>query len=180
MTVDYFKKYFREDGIDLPALLNDDFMKPIKLLFQHEHYVSAAKLLFSFIDSVGYVEFGNSTANPFTSWLSTYADLTALGITAEELWEQRNSLLHMSNLDSRKVLSGKVKRLVFYVGKMPPSVSLQEHDTKYYSLTAFICAFAAACEDWLQSYNTSRDKLPTFVERYDLITSDSRMLRIDL
>lgn len=180
MTVDYFSKYFKPEGIDLPSLLNDDFMQPIRLLFQNGHYVSAGKLLFSFIDSIGYIEFGDSERTPFTAWLDKYADLNSLGITSAELWEQRNSLLHMSNLDSRKVTAGKIKRLVFYVGQLPTNVALPEEHAKYYNLTQFIQTIALACQSWLQSYNTHKDKLPTFVERYDLITSDSRMLKIDL
>jgi len=180
MTVDYFSKYFKQDGIDIPSLLNDDFIQPIRLLFQNGHYVSAAKLLFSFIDSIAYIEFGDSESVPFTAWLDTYTDLSALGISSTELWEQRNSLLHMSNLDSRKVTAGKVKRLVFYVGQLPTTVALPEDHAKYYNLSHFLQAVITGCQGWLQSYNTHKNKFPTFVERYDLITSDSRMLKINL
>lgn len=62
------------------------------------------------MDSVAHVEYGD-TPGSFTKWLNTYAQLDTLGITAEELWEQRNSLLHLSNLGSRKVRAGKVRSL---------------------------------------------------------------------
>ncbi len=42
----------------------------------------------------------------FSKWLAAYADLTPLGVTAKELWEFRNGLLHMINLSSRAVTAG--------------------------------------------------------------------------
>ena len=144
MTVDYFGKYFNAQGFDFPSLINDDFIAPIRLLYQNEHYVSAAKLLMSFIDSIGYVEYGESRSNPFTAWLETYAPLADVGVTPEELWEHRNSLLHMSNLDSRKVLAGKIKRLMLYVGVLPAGMPSESADAKHYSLQKLILAVVAA------------------------------------
>ena len=107
--IDYLTKYSTEDGFDLPRLLNDDFFVAIRLLFNNRCYVSAANLLMSFIDSIAFVEYGDCTGGSnFCRWLESYVDLQSIGITAEEIWEHRNSLVHMTNLDSRKVLSGKV------------------------------------------------------------------------
>jgi hypothetical protein len=97
MSVDYFGKYFNSQGFDFPSLINDDFLAPIRLLYQNKHYVSATKLLMTFIDSIGYVEYGDTVDNPFIKCLVTYADLTSVGVSPEELWEHRNSLLHMSS-----------------------------------------------------------------------------------
>lgn len=180
MSVDYFGKYLTAQGFDLPSLINDDFMNPIRLLYQNKHYVSAAKLLMSFIDSIGYVEFGEAETNPFTKWLSTYAVLTDVGVSPEELWEHRNSLLHMSNLDSRKVAAGKIRRLMFYVGVLPATVPSETAEAKYYSLQKLVFCVAAGCERWFQSYNIDRAKIDSFVQRYDLIASDNRMLWIHL
>ena len=47
----------------------------------------------TFIDSAGFLEFGDTGDNTFVKWLNAYADLTAVGVTAEELWEHRNALL---------------------------------------------------------------------------------------
>lgn len=52
----------------------------------------------------------------FIRWLRDYADLAPLEITAEELWELRNGLLHMSNLNSSQVRSSSVRRISFRVG----------------------------------------------------------------
>jgi hypothetical protein len=178
MSTDYFGKYFTSDGFDFPNLIHDDFMKPIKLLFNNEHYVSASKLLMTFIDSVGYVEYGESSKNPFIDWLNNYADLSTVGVTSAELWEQRNSLLHMSNLDSRKVVAGKEKRLFFYIGSLDGPPPIGDETSKCYSFWHLILALGEACENWFKSYDRDRNKISGFIERYDLIASDSRMLWI--
>ena len=116
MSVDYFGKYFNDKGFDFSNLLNDDFFQPVRILFNAKHYVSATKLLVIAIDSVSFIEYGEIKVNTFIKWLNVYSNIDELGITAEELWEHRNSLLHMSNLRSRKVAQGKVRALVSYVG----------------------------------------------------------------
>ena len=177
MTVDYFGRFFTEDGFDFGGLLNADFFQPVRILFQNQHYVSATKLLVIAIDSISYVEFGDEPGT-FIKWLDKYAELGKLGITVTELWEHRNSLLHMSNLDSRKVLTGSVRRLVTYVGEMPEAVKLDQSTTGYYNLQKLIFEFGAACGRWIETYDKDREKIDSFVARYDLITSDARMLRI--
>ena len=177
MTVDYVGKFFTKDGFDFGGLLNADFFQPVRILYQHQHYISATKLLVVAIDSVGYVEFGDASGT-FVKWLEKYADLGKLGITATELWEHRNSLLHMSNLDSRKVLTGSVRRLVAYVGEVPEEVKLNQSTTGYYNLQKLILDFATACGRWVETYEKDREKIDAFVARYDLIASDARMLRI--
>ncbi len=180
MKVDYFGTFFTRDEFDFTGLINADFFQPVRILYQSQHYVSAAKLLVVAIDSIGYVEYGDIKENTFIKWLNTYADLSAVGITADELWEHRNSLLHMSNLDSRKVLSGKVRRLVAYLGKLPAGVVQPEEKAGYYSLKALILAIANAVGNWANTYDGDREKIHSFVKRYDLIASDARMLKIKI
>ncbi|MFZ6749691.1 hypothetical protein [Undibacterium sp. Ren11W] len=181
MSVDYFGTFFTEAGFDFTGLINADFFQPVRILFQKQHYVSAVKLLVVAIDSIAFVEFGDGhSENIFVKWLNTYADMASLNITSEELWEHRNSLLHMSNLDSRKVQSGKARRLVAYVGEIHPDVVLDETKTGYYNLQKLISAIGQACEKWCYTYGDNREKIHSFVERYDLIASDARMLRIDV
>lgn len=179
MSVDYFGKYFNDKGFDFSNLLNDDFFQPVRILFNAKHYVSATKLLVIAIDSVSFIEYGEIKVNTFIKWLNVYSNIDELGITAEELWEHRNSLLHMSNLRSRKVAQGKVRALVSYVGVLHPDVDLNEEKTGYYDLYALIQCFGQACGKWLETYASQRDKIHSFVERYDLIASDARMLNIE-
>ena len=181
MAVDYFGTFFTKESFDFTGLINADFFQPVRILFQNQHYVSAVKLLVVAIDSIAFVEFGDVNGeNVFVKWLNAYADLSTVGITTDELWEHRNSLLHMSNLDSRKVQSGKVRRLVAYVGEIPQEVALDETKTGYYSLQKLIFAIAQACGKWCETYGKNREKIHSFVERYDLIASDARMLRIKI
>ena len=177
MAVDYIGTYFTDDGFDFGGLLNADFFQPVRILFQAGHYVSATKLLVVAMDSVAHIEYGDVPGS-FAKWLNTYAHLDSLEITAEELWEQRNSLLHMSNLDSRKVRAGKVRSLVTYVGDLPPDVQLDQSVTGYYDLRRLILEFGYACERWIRTYDEDRSKIDCFIERYDLIASDARMLHI--
>jgi hypothetical protein len=179
MSVDYFGRFFTRDGFDFGKLLDADFFQPIRILFQAKHYVSATKLLLVSIDSLSYVEYGDVQGG-FVRWLNAFAELPKLGITAEELWEHRNSLLHMSNLDSRKVQAGSVRRLMSYVGTLPAGVKLNDASTGYFNLQALILEFAAACERWVETYNADRSKIDSFVERYDLIASDARMLWVEV
>ena len=132
------------------------------------------------IDSIGFIEYGDIKENTFIKWLNTYADLKSLGITAEELWEHRNSLLHMSNLDSRKVLMGQIRRLIMYVGELPAGVSLGNNKEGYYNLTSLIKEIGSACGKWCMTYDEDRGKIDKFVERYDLIASDARMMHVQV
>ncbi|MDS3861105.1 hypothetical protein RIF25_09835 [Thermosynechococcaceae cyanobacterium BACA0444] len=179
MAIDYFVKYFNEEVFDLPRLLNDDFFQLVKILFNAKHYVSASKLLVVAIDSIGFIEYGDISENTFIKWLKTYSEISSLGITAEELWEHRNSLLHMSNLQSRKVATGRVRALIPYIGKLHPNVELDEKDTGCYNLFSLIKIIAQACSNWCLTYDKDRNKIQSFVERYDLIVSDARMLHIE-
>ncbi|WP_258191709.1 hypothetical protein [Photobacterium leiognathi] len=141
MTVDWMDKYITDEGFRFPDLVNDDFFQPFRLLYQAGHYVSSIKLMLVAIDSIGYIEFGESSRGedtPFVKWLNKYADLTSIEVTPRELWEHRNSLLHMSNLDSRQVQKGNIKRLIPYVGSIPLEVELLEENTKYYDYRALI------------------------------------------
>lgn len=104
---EWYVDYIDESGFHFDNLINDDFIEAIRILFNAKQYVSSMKLLMICVDTVSYLEFGD-TARNFHNWLDTYVDLNSLGIISDELWEFRNSILHMTNLDSRKVQSGKV------------------------------------------------------------------------
>jgi hypothetical protein len=175
VTVDYLTKYLKGDVFDMSALINDDLMQPVRILFNAKQYVSSAKLLLVAIDTVSFVEYGETKENPFIKWLNTYADIPALGITPEELWEHRNGLLHMSSLTSRKVKAGNVRALVSYVGTIPTTVILDQRDTGYYDLRQLIKVFGAALGKWLDTYNVERHKFESFIQRYDHIASDARL-----
>lgn len=173
--IDYLEHYSSDHGFDLPQLLNDDYFRAIKQLFNGQCYVSAAKLLMSCIDSIAFVEFGDVQRN-FQQWLTRYVDLASIGVSEEELWEFRNSVLHMSSLASRKVRTGKVNQLILCVG--PIDTLAPKSGTKRFELMDLIVVISQGISRWCQTYNDDVSKRTQFVERYDLSISDSRMLTV--
>lgn len=172
VMADYLEKYMKATGFDMPGLIHDDYFGAIKLLFNKGYYVSCMKLLASFIDTIAFLEYGDIREN-FIKWLDDYSEIGKLGINSSQLWELRNSILHMSNLDSRKVLSGEQKRISFCVATKGYTPS-EDLDTQYFNLYDFITVLADALSRWVNSFNQNPDKFPTFVERYDRIISDDR------
>ena len=173
--VDYLRAYVRDGQLDLPRLINDDYFQAIQLLLSAGRYVSSAKLLMSFFDTVAFVDLGD-VAGGFCKWLDTYAVLAPLGITSKELWEFRNGLLHMTNLNSRAVASGSTAPLILYLGPHPPTAPPgHTPNAKYFNLKALLDETSAACSRWMDTYNDKPDKLIQFVARYDLTISDARL-----
>ena len=150
---DYLTEYLTEKGFDLSQLINDDYLSAIKLLYNNSYYVSALKLLLSFIDTVAYLEFGDVRGN-FQRWLDLYTKLGFMDISSDELWEMRNSFLHMTNHDSRKVLKGEVRRLMFYVGTLEKGLPTESDEGKYFNLKELIDVTLAGVVDWIASYNS--------------------------
>lgn len=174
---DWLVDYHTDAGFDLPRLLNDDCFLAIKLLLNNQHCVSAMKLLMSALDTIAYLEFGD-TPGSFQAWLNAYADLSFLGATADELWELRNSLLHMTNLDSRKVSAGKIRRLMFYFGHLPNGFPTEDARAKYMSIWKLIECVDEAFAKYCESFNNNAAKFEIFVARYDKIVSDKRYVEL--
>lgn len=171
---DWLVKYKNDNGINLSQLIHDDYFLAIKLTFNARLYVSSMKLLLSCIDSLAYIEYGNEQG-AFVRWLETFADLTPLGITAAELWELRNGLLHMTNINSNKVRQNKVRRISFRVGGPSDYPQDGADGVYFFDLFGLIQRFAEAQGRWLATYNNDRAKFAKFVERYDETISDSRL-----
>ena len=171
---DYLKVYLTDAGLDIPRLIDDDFILAIKTLMNNEKYISALKLILSMIDTLGFIEFG-PTNDCFVKWLDKYCAMKDSGVTSEELWELRNSLLHMTNLDSRKVRSGKVERLM--PAFAAPEIDIPENVDGYkgFHVYRFVMKILPeGIKNWLQSYNENRDKFVDFVTRYDSVVSEAR------
>lgn len=170
----WYQDYIDNEGFHFDNLINDDFIEAARILFNAKHYVSSMKLLMICIDTVSYLEFGDVQKN-FQIWLDTYVDLDKLDISSEELWEFRNSLLHMTNLDSRKVTGGKVKRLVFYVSGASARLPKEIDQGKTFGFKEMLDTLASGISKWALSYNLEKEKFKTFLSRYDRIISDKRM-----
>lgn len=173
---DYLSVYRTDSGLDIPRLINDDYIDAIKLLMNNKKYISALKLILSMTDTFGFIEFG-PTNDCFVKWLDTYCAMENFGVTSEELWELRNSLLHMTNLDSRKVQGGKVKRL--QPAFAAPEIDIPEDVDGYkvFHVYRFVLqVIPEGIKNWLRSYNIDRDKFVEFVTRYDSVVSEARTL----
>ncbi|MBY3389201.1 hypothetical protein [Rhizobium laguerreae] len=172
---DYLVTYVRENTFHLAELLNDDYFKAIKLLFNAGHHVSSAKLLMSCVDTLAFVEHGDRRGN-FTDWLDAYVDLAPIGITAVEVWEFRNSILHMTNLASRQVLAGKVSSISPYIGSAHTMPRLDPRLPKPFNLYRLMLAVGGGAGKWAQTY-ADTEKMLKFIERYDTTISDGRVAR---
>ena len=172
---DYLSAYLTPAGLDFDALLGNDFIDAIKLLYEHRHYVSAMKLLMSFIDSVAYLDLGDVAGN-FVTWLAKYAVLTPVGVTPDELWELRNSLLHMTNPYSRKVLAGRVPPLSFHFDPASQNVRVDGiTGTKMFSFESLYNAVIEAVGPWAKSHSGDLAKQLEFIQRYDTVLSEGRI-----
>ncbi|POD15211.1 hypothetical protein BKM05_25555 [Pseudomonas avellanae] len=175
---DWLVKYMRGDEFLFTELINDDFLLAYKLLFNNRHYASAIKLFMSCIDSIAHVEYGyektRSERAVFSRWLDAYVDLAPIGVTADELWELRNGLLHMSNLDSQKVVKKNARRISLSIGVVPKEAQ-GVGDTYYFNLHPFYLAVCEGIGKWLQTYANDYNKFLIFIERWDRTISDSRL-----
>ncbi|PQK94212.1 hypothetical protein [Pantoea ananatis] len=166
---DYLDKYFIDGRLKFKELLVDDHVNPIHLLFNNKHYLSSIKLLMSFIDTIGYLEFGGVN-KAFPKWLDRYCDLTSLEITSGELYELRHSLLHMTNLNSRKVMQGDERRISYSIA--PQGTPTRTHSgITFFNYVDFIPLFEEGMNKWIATYDS--EKLTTFVERYDQILREN-------
>lgn len=177
---DYLDEYTSESGFRFTDLIHDDYFNGIRTLFNAKLYVSCSKLLMSCIDTLAFVEYGDVSGN-FSKWVTAHVDLGPLGISADELWEFRNSILHMTNLSSRKVIAGKVSPIMPCVGGAGFIMPLAGSNApKPFDLFGLIKAIGHGIGKWGEGYNRDRDKLLKFIERYDTTISDSRMGRLSI
>jgi len=174
---DWLVGYIDNDGLHLDQLINDDFFEAIRILYNHKQYVSSMKLLMICIDTLSYLEFGDIPGN-FKKWIDLYTKLYDLNITANELWEFRNSILHMTNLDSRRVKQNKEKRLMFYVSHPETKYQNENDEGKLFKFMDLLNCIALGISKWGHTYNIDRSKFDDFVARYDRILSDKRMTYI--
>jgi hypothetical protein len=171
---DWLIKYTDGNQFQFVRLFNDDYFVAIKLLFNARHIASAAKLLMSCIDTMAFIEHGDTPGN-FKKWLESFVDLAPLDISVDELWEFPNSIIHMTNLSSRKVIAGKVAQIMPYVGSDELATPARSSEMKPFNFHGLILAVANGIGKWGESYNEDRDKFMKFIERYDTLISDSRL-----
>ena len=177
---DYLSIYMTANGFDFAQLIEDDYFSAVKLLWNEKKYISSMKLLFSAIDTFGFIEYG-PRQNAFVHWLDNYCDLQSINVTSQELWELRNSLLHMTNLDSHKVRNNAVERILPAIAHPDWEGLPLDDDTKRFHASRFILILLPqAIENWLTTYIQERGKIVEFIRRYDTIVSEARMTKFSV
>ncbi|WP_300674569.1 hypothetical protein [Desulfoluna sp.] len=174
----YLDKYSDYAGFHIDKLIEDDFLNAVSMLIKSGHYIEGTKLLLSSIDSFAFLELGD-VRNNFIIWIENHLNLQKLNITAQELWELRNSLLHMTNYESRRVIKGDVTRLIVQAGYLPDEVQNETNTGKYLNIHKFYAETNNAVENWLLETIQDPKKLKTFINRYNLIVSNARFTKIE-
>lgn len=169
---DYYARYVKDGVFDIAAVINDDFVNAIRILWQAKHYNSALKLLLCLIDTMSFVSTGRSSPGSFKQWLSKFVDLPSIGVTADELWEHRNAVLHLSTYESNKVRDGSVRKLVPYAGRRSPPPA-NEH--AFYDMHALLMAVFAGLGKYLNAMEQSDDMRRNFCENYEKTVSDAML-----
>ena len=172
---DYLTIYLTDDGFDFPNLIHDDYFRAIRMLWNEKKYISCLKLMFSAIDTFGFIEHGPHR-NCFIRWLDDFCDLESIGVTSTELWELRNSMLHMTNLLSHKVRDGSIEQLMPTITSPENEVNPHLDGIKRFHTSRFLLeVLPKGIEKWFESYNQNRGKIIQFISRYDTIVSEARM-----
>ncbi len=172
---DYTKKYIVNGQFDLFRMINDDFILAIKMMWNEKYYTSCLKLLVSFIDTMAFVDNGDSSGALFKEWLNIYVDLSNVGIISDELWEHRNAVLHMSTYDSRKVSVGKIQKLVPFIGTQHPN---SRNDFKYYSLYNLVMAVMQGVRKYATLMNNDEVMQKRFFDNYEKTVSDTNLTKL--
>jgi hypothetical protein len=168
---DYLARYTSDTGFDFGQLIHDDFYEAIKLCYNNQKYISCAKLLVCFIDTLGFIRFGDEK-NAYVGWLDEYTDLSILEIESRELWEYRNALIHTTTMKSRKIHAGKHPVLIAYMGELVEKPEPPQGE-KWFSLDMLIkIVIPHGLAKFSNEFITSN--LEIFIERYDQILSDQR------
>ena len=172
---DYLDIYMTDRGFDFTRLINDDFLDAGRLLWKNRKYISALKLVLSMIDTLSFIEYG-PVRDSFTQWLRNFCDMESLGVTPEELWELRNSLLHMTNLDSHKVRRKKIARLLPVIASKDAEIPISPDDFKNLHVSRLIAVVVPrGIKTWIGSYNSDPEKYVQFIYRYDTVVSEARL-----
>lgn len=174
----YLTEFMTDEGFDLGELIKTDFLDSINILTGKNKFVSAIKLLMAAIDTIAFIEYGDVNNN-FKDWLDKYCSLEKLKISSEELWEYRNSILHMTNSFSRKVINKRVKQLSFYVSEGDIEYLTGNSHLKYFNFKSLYENIIVGITNWCESYNTDVNKFELFCARYDSIISDNRYGKIE-
>jgi len=171
---DPLQDYIVDGKLDLIQLVNDDFCLAIKQAYNARHFTSALKLLLSFIDTISFVWSGESSASTFKGWVVRYVDLSSVGVSADQLWEHRNALLHLTGYESRKVQAGQITALTPFIGNGMATV---EAGVILYPLNSLIREVMLGVTKCIEEVGRDATALERFLTNYGETISDSHFRR---
>lgn len=130
-------------------IIDQEIIAPANLLIQEGYVVSAAKLMFSGIELMGYLwaEDGTQSGARFIKWCKEYMLLQS--VTACELWQARNDYLHSHGYRMEEKCKRKkynptcsCRRIVFDRDKVPfRFVRIPEDKIIYFPIDWFVEQF---------------------------------------
>ena len=121
---------------------------------------------------MSFVSTGRSSPGNFKKWLGKFVELQRIGVTADEVWEHRNAVLHLSTYESNKVRDGSIRKLVPYAGRRPP---LPSNEHIFYDLHAFLLAVFAGLGKYLSAMDESEEMRRIFCDNYENTVSDAML-----
>ena len=144
------------------------------MLSENDFLIPATKLLFSSIDTFAFLCFGDQK-DIFKKWLDKYTTIEDLKVSSDELWELRNSLIHMTNYDSRKNINGDVARLMIYAGIDTSEYSNCNNSQKMIHYPSLYDTIHSGVKNWLKDTMKNENEKDLFIDRYKYIASDFRL-----
>ncbi len=162
---DYDSRYIKDGHFDIAAMVNDDFVSAIRILWQAKTLQLGSETT-PVLCSTRWLTCRPGKNNPgsFKQWLNKFVNLQRVGVTAEELWEHRNAVLHLSHYESNKVRDGSVRKLVLYAGRRCPAPD-REH--KYYDMHALLMAVFEGLGAYIAALNESDVMRKIFCDNYE-------------
>ena len=167
---------------DLGIRLYQAFFEAIDVLHKNGYYTSWLKLLLSAIDTMAFLTYSENNGKEFKMWLEKYVELGPIGITPDEIWEHRNSLLHMTTMRSRSVKTGKQKYLVPSVGEVNQEYKLRflipalekkyGPNYRFYESEDFFMAVALGFDKFLLEVENDHDLKRTVMSNFGHIVPD--------
>jgi len=112
----------------LAHIIKEQFEAPINCLLKEGHVISAAKLMLSGIDLMGYLAMPDGKTKldvySFKSWTEKYLEMVKLGqLQAEEVWKTRCDLLHAHGYRDRAE-NNQLRYVVFCELSTPPAYEI--------------------------------------------------------
>ncbi|MGF6856684.1 hypothetical protein OKW29_005595 [Paraburkholderia sp. CI3] len=161
----------------LSRQIHDDFLVPIRLLFNNRQYVASLRLLFQMVDAVIYLDGDDDDVYPdadaVSGWLTVYVDLASLYVSANDLIVLRDSL--RPGFAALPANGGRIRLILPSALQGYRQYQNRDEDRVWLEPEALIRAFSTALGEWLAHTRRSSTKLNSVELRYRSIIADSTL-----